>query len=247
MSDQKRVIGIGVPCQDQVDAFFYHSMLMACVHHAYAFPNDDIIHSIHQSAFLAEARNKIVKDLIEQGATHILFVDTDMRVPQTLLNDLAKHDLPVVAANCAKRRRPISATARKENPADPSKLEAVWPDPNKMEGLERVHVVGAAVMCIKAETFMELPYPWFNTPWLEDEQGFVGEDLYFCSKLKEYDIPLYIDHAVSWQVGHVGQYVYEMKDVLAERELARQGKWDHVRPQVMAPTQKEAEIILAKR
>ncbi len=243
----KRVVGLAVPCQDQVDAFFYHSMLMAVAHHAYAFPDDDILHSIHQSAFLVEARNKIVKDLLEQGATHIVFVDTDMRVPQTFLNDLMAHDLPVVAANCAKRRRPISATARKENPDDPTKLDPVWPDPAKREGVEQVAVVGAAVMCIKREVFFELPYPWFNTPWNEADQGFVGEDLFFCAQLRDNNIPLFIDHGVSWGVGHVGQYVYEMKDVLAERELARQGKWEHVRPKAQQPIIQKPELIVAAR
>jgi hypothetical protein len=47
-------------------------------------------------------------------------------------------------------------------------------------------------------------------------------------------VPLYLDHGLSWHIGHIGQYTYEMKDVLAEREMARAGMWDHLRPKVEA-------------
>lgn len=226
-----RHVGIAIPCQDQVDAWFAHDLARAIGHHAAAYPDDMITMSFHQSAFLAEARNTLVKELIEAGADYVVFIDSDMRFPQTLLNDLVSHDLPVMAANCAKRRRPISATARKENPEDPSKLDAVWPDPEKQEGIERIHVIGTAVMAIKTEVFFQIEYPWFATPWHPDDQRFVGEDLYFCAQLKKAGIGLYMDHGLSWHIGHIGQYTYEMKDVLAERELAKQGKWSHIHPQ----------------
>ena len=230
-----RHVGIAIPCTDQVDAWFAHDLVNATAHHAYAFPDDNVTTSWHQSALLAESRNVLVKGLIEQGCDYVVFLDTDMRFPQTLLNDLMRHELPVVAANCAKRRRPISATARKENPADPSKLDAVWPDPDKKEGIEQVHVVGTAVMCIKTDVFFQIEYPWFHTPWHPDDQRLVGEDLYFCAQLKKAGVGLYIDHAVSWAVSHVGQYAYGMQDVLGERELARKGYWDHLRQPAAEP------------
>jgi hypothetical protein len=187
---------------------------------------------MHQGAFLAESRNMLVKELMEAGADYVVFIDSDMRFPQTLLNDLCAHELPVVAANCAKRRRPISATARKEDPDDPSKLIPVWPDPEKKEGIERIAVIGTAIMAIRTEVFFEIEYPWFSTPWHPDDQRFVGEDLYFCAQLKQRGVPLYLDHGLSWHIGHIGQYTYEMKDVLAEREMARAGMWDHLRPKL---------------
>lgn len=224
-----RHIGLAIPCMDQVDAWFAHDLARAVGCHSAMFPDDTITMSFHQSAFLAESRNELVKGLIEAGADYVIFIDTDMRFPQTLLNDLCAHDLPVVAANCAKRRRPISATARTWNEAT-QKMDAVWPDPEKKEGIERVAVVGSAVMCIKAEVFFQIEFPWFHTPWHPDDQRFVGEDLYFCAQLKKYEVPLYIDHGISWQVRHIGQYEYGMSDVIGERELARKGHWDHLRP-----------------
>lgn len=231
---------------DQVDALFAQDYAKAVGCHMAAFPEDDLTQSWHQSAFLAESRNVLVKELIEAGCDYVIFLDTDMRFPQTLFNDLMAHGLPVVAANCAKRRRPISATARKENPDDPSKLEAVWPDPEIREGIERIAVVGTAVMCIQTDVFFQIEYPWFHTPWNAEDQRFVGEDLYFCAQLKKAGVPLHIDHAISWQVGHIGQYTYGMNDVLGERELARQGKWNHIaKPHPDTVIGREA-IVLAK-
>lgn len=227
-----RHIGIAVPCMDLVDAWFCHDLARAMTYHAMTCPDDMISMTFHQGALIAESRNQLAKSSVEEGCDYVVFLDSDMRFPKDTFQRLMAWDEAVgsvIAANCAKRRRPISATARKERADDPDTLEAVWPEREK-RGLERIHVAGAAIMSIHVEALMQLPYPWFNTPWLDEEQRFVGEDLYFCGLLKEHDVPLYIDHGLSWQIGHIGQYVYEMKDVLAEREMARQGLWDHIKP-----------------
>ena len=117
-----------MPCQDQIDALTALDFYKAGTHHAFAFPQDEQSVTLDPSAFLAESRNRLVKDLLERGCDYIIFIDSDMRFPQTLYNDLMLHDLPVVAANCSKRRRPVSATARKEAENDPSQLVPVWPD-----------------------------------------------------------------------------------------------------------------------
>lgn len=224
-----RNLGLCVPTLDHCDWWFTHDLACAIGYHMGTFEDDLDLHS-HQGAIIAESRNVLSKRAVEAGNDYIIFLDTDMRFPQDTFDRLMSHDLPVVAANCAKRRRPISATARKDNPDDPSALDPVWPDPEE-KGVEKVAVVGAAVMCIKREVFFELQYPWFHTPWNEDDQRFVGEDLYFCGQLRRYGVPLYIDHGLSWDIGHIGSYTYGMKDVIGERKLAEEGYWDHLKPQ----------------
>lgn len=224
-----RHLGVAIPAQDMVDATFAKDLARAVGFHAFTFPEDNISLTFYQSALIAESRNHLAKSSLEEGCDFVLFLDTDMQFPQDLFARLMQHDVPVVAANCAKRRRPISATARKENASDPNKLDAVWPDRQKT-GLEQIHVVGAAVMCVKADVFMQLPFPWFDTPWHDGDQRFVGEDLFFCGQLKAHDIPLYVDHDISWAIRHVGTYAYGMDDVLAERRAAEAGMWDHIKP-----------------
>jgi hypothetical protein len=117
-------------------------------------------------------------------------------------------------------------------PGDPNKLEAVFPD-KEVRGLERCHVLGTGVLCIQAQALMRVPYPWFAMPWLEEEERFVGEDLYFMGLCRQVGVEVYVDHDISWEIGHIGTYVYEMKDVLAEKAMADAGAWDHIRPDMM--------------
>ena len=182
-----------------------------------------------QGTILAEQRNELLKLAVEEGSDFAIFLDTDMRFPKDVISRLVDHDLPVVGANCAKRRRPISATARIEDPDNPNELIAVWPD-RSVKGLQRVAMVGTAVMAIRVKDLLTVQWPWFQQPWMDDRQRFVGEDLFFCGRLKQAEVALYIDHDLSWEVKHVGKYEYGMDDVLAERAMAEEGMWNHINP-----------------
>jgi hypothetical protein len=223
---------------DMVDAMFAWDLTKAVGAHAFTFPDDNITLSFKQSAIISESRNGLCQELLEAGCDYILFLDTDMRFPQDLIARMLAHDKPVLAANCAKRRRPISPTAKRERADDPSKLEGVWPDKDVL-GLEQIAVVGTAVMMIRSDVLLEMPYPWFDTPYIEADNRWVGEDVYFCAKLRQNNTPLYIDHKLSWEIGHMGQYTFEMKDVLAEREMANAGLWDHLRDGVEIPKRRD--------
>jgi hypothetical protein len=180
----------------------------------------------HGGSVLAEARQECIKRSIEAGAEWIFSVDSDMRFPVNAIKGMMDHDLPVVAANCSKRKRPVGPTARKVNAAlnEDHESHAVWPDPNVM-GLEQVQTVGFGVVLIKADVFKRIEWPWFTQPWHEEAQRSIGEDIMFCIRCHDAGIPIHIDHALSWAVRHIGAYEFGMEDVLAERKLAEQGAW----------------------
>lgn len=179
----------------------------------------------HGGTILSEARQKAAKELIEHGCDWIMFVDSDMGFPKDTIQRMLAHDVDVVAANCSKRRRPIGPTARRKSHWTGDESEAVFPDP-EVRGLERVETVGTGMMMIKSEVFARIEWPWFSQPWVEEAQKWVGEDVFFCGRLHEADIPLFIDHDLSWQIDHVGTYNYSMKDVLHERQLHESGAWE---------------------
>lgn len=223
-----RTIGLCLPMGDTCDSEFAHDLMLATAYHA-ATSDDAINVHMRQGTILAEQRNELCKMAIENDATHIVFLDADQRFPKDVFERLIAHDVPVVAANIAKRRRPISPTARRERPDNPDQLEGVWPN-KEVRGLERVAVVGTGVICIKTEALLQVPFPWFAQPWLEEQQRFVGEDLYLMGQFRRAGVPVYIDHDLSWEVGHLGKYEYKMDDCIAERALADAGHWDHARP-----------------
>jgi len=175
------------------------------------------IHSRH-GTLLPEQRQELAKLAVEEGAEFVVFIDDDMRFPMDLLQRLVGHDEQFVAANCSKRRRPIGPTAISGD-------TFVQPSRDKT-GLERVDAVGFGVCAIRADVFSAIEYPWFALPWLRQQQRFQGEDLFFMARLHAADIPIYIDHDLSWDVRHCGVYEYGMEDVLAEKELALAGAWE---------------------
>lgn len=224
-----RTIAVMLPMgADHVDGEFCHDFALALAYHSTVFDDEVNLH-FRQGTILAEQRQELLKTAIENGAEYCVFLDTDMRFPKDVISRLVDHDLDCVAANCSKRRRPVSFTAREEDPDDPTKLRGVWTEEGST-GLQRVAVIGTAVMAIKTEALMQLEYPWFNQPYMPDQDSFVGEDLFFCGRFKQAGIPIHIDHDLSKEIGHLGKYEFTYRDPLAERQLADAGAWDHVKP-----------------
>lgn len=179
------------------------------------------------SSILAEVRQNLCRTSIEAGASHIFMFDSDARFPKYAVDRLLEWDKPVVSVNASKRKRPVGPTARKKNLffGDNTETESVWPDPEKLD-LEEVETVGMHMMLIRTDVFFELEYPWFSMPFVEQADKWVGEDVFFCGRLKEAGVPLYIDHGLSWEVKHIGDYEFGMRDVLDERTAVEAGLWE---------------------
>ena len=107
---------------------------------------------------------------------------------------------------------------------DERESEAVWPDKD-VTGIEQVETVGFGVVLIKAEVFKQLAWPWFIQPWHDEAQHHVGEDIAFCMRCKEANVPIYVDHDLSWAVRHIGSHEFSMDDVLREKALMESGAW----------------------
>jgi hypothetical protein len=73
-------------------------------------------------------------------------------------------------------------------------------------------------MLIAMDVFEKISAPWFATPWIKDRGCFMGEDSFFCQRLHEAGIPLFIDHDLSKQVGHIGTFEYRHEHTYAFRK-----------------------------
>jgi hypothetical protein len=153
---------------------------------------------------------------MREDCSHILFIDSDMRFPQDMIGRLLKHDLDIVATNCARRRMPTGPTAQlyKEN----GERELVWTMPEST-GLQEVGSVGMGVMLIKANVFKALAEPWFETPWRHDKRGYIGEDVYFCQKAAAAGFKIWIDHDVSKEIGHIGTFEFKHDHTWVMKEI----------------------------
>jgi hypothetical protein len=145
--------------------------------------------------FVHQARETLLHDVVELwGATHVLWLDADMSFPPDAALRLIAHDRDVVAANYMTRTAHPKPTASRDGNPVFSHGE---------RGTEFVDHVGMGVFLMRASIVRNIPSPrfWYST--LTET-----EDVYFCRRLREAGHTIAIDHDLSNEVGHVGQYTY---------------------------------------
>lgn len=152
-----------------------------------------------QSTYVHVGRDAFLAGAIERQATHVLWLDTDMAFPPDTAIRLARHNRPIVAANCVMKTQPPIFTAMRDGQRIETRAEST--------GLDRVDTVGPAVMLMRTDVVANLSRPWFEH-WRNEAGGDIGEDVMFCRKVRAAGQDIYIDHDLSKEIGHVGQHTY---------------------------------------
>jgi hypothetical protein len=179
---------------------------------------DAISLKIMQGTIIQNQRADLCLDAMREGCSHILFIDSDMTFPQDMVQRLLKHDVDIVATNCARRRMPTGPTA--QNYDENGVRQAVYTMPDST-GLEEIGSVGTGVMLIKKEVFQNMSEPWFDMPWQVGKRGYMGEDVFFCKKAQELGFKVYIDHDVSKEIGHIGTFEFKHDHTWVMRDLEK--------------------------
>ena len=161
-----------------------------------------------RGSLIVDSRESLVEKALLEGATHILFLDSDMLFPEDALHRLFSRNEPFVAANYVQRCLPTRPNAI-------SMLDTVKHTNDDDTGLEEVKSVGFGLCLIRAEVFDAMPRPWFDTYWYTNDKGkrlIIGEDVYFCHKARHAGYKVYIDQDLSKKVGHIGtmEYIHAM-------------------------------------
>jgi hypothetical protein len=143
---------------------------------------------VSQGTLLPNQRTELVRQSIAAHASHILFIDSDMRFPADGLDRLLANGQDIIGANC-KHRQADKWTAGVATLKD-------------SKGIEQVEQIGFGFTLIRVEVFIKMPQPWFATPY--DGQKFVGEDIFFCAKAEDAGHEIYIDHDLSKEIQHTG-------------------------------------------
>jgi hypothetical protein len=191
---------IAIPCHAHFELEFGVS-LSALMHHA-GKRGYDVQTKVVRSSLLPQAREELVEYAYTVMADHILWLDADMRFPPDTLERLLAHEQEFVCANALKKAFPYI-------PAAQIGLRPCWTLPDST-GLEEVDCMGLAVALTEVALFARLEPPWFQIEW--NGQSWVGEDGYFCSRVKMAGGSIYVDHDLSKQVGHIGSRVFTFQD-----------------------------------
>lgn len=189
---------IGGPTRDTVPAAFALDLTQLYAHTSHSW--DAVALRFVGSTYVHVGRNATLDAAIQYGATHVLWLDTDMTFPEDTAIRLAQHDQSVVACNCLMRDPRRIWTAKR----DGKRIETTI----RSTGLEAVDSVGMAVMLMATSVVATLPKPWFRHGWNPATRSDVGEDITFCQALRDAGHTIYIDHDLSKEIGHIGQYTY---------------------------------------
>ena len=153
------------------------------------------------TSILPDARQILTLSAIEKGATHLLWIDSDMEFPANMIERFVARDEPIIGINASSRRKPYRGTAQ----ARPGEHLQTTLDST---GLEKVHRTGFGVMWVAAEVFQSLELPWFAFEYKPDLGCSMGEDYYFCEKARRAGYEIYVDQDLSKEVNHVGAFAY---------------------------------------
>lgn len=192
---------IAIPSLDQMASDFAMSLASLLVKRAYdrKFRRDvDIALANCKGSLIMHSRNILMEQAIAQAATHIFFLDSDMVVPADTLERLIAHHVPIVGADYIKRVPPHGLNG---TPRDDYRDFATRP-------LVPMLTLPFGCILISLKVLEGMPKPYFKYLEGETEGETQSEDTYFCNQARALGHTIWMDKALSYDVGHVGIKVF---------------------------------------
>jgi len=159
-------------------------------------------------SLLPSGREYVLRSAVEKGASHILFIDDDMKFPRDTLQRLVVHKKQAIGCNCVlKENKFLAYTARD---MDDHELSS-----HDKKGIQEVSKNGLGIFLLDLSVLDNIPAPHFEVLWNDERKSYVGEDVRFAKILREGGVKIYIDHDLSKEIGHIGKCVYTPELYLA--------------------------------
>lgn len=156
-----------------------------------------------QASNLPSARQDLLTQAIVGGYTHLLFVDNDESFPEHSLDYLLSHDLPVVGVNFVRKNPDLCQYTALD-------CQGQMLISKGKTGITQVSKVGCGMMLIKLEALRGIPAPHFAMEWVQLRHRYRGEDFTFCTVVSKHGVQVFVDHDLSNQVGHIGDFCYRI-------------------------------------
>jgi hypothetical protein len=197
-------VALCVPARDTVHTVFARSLANITAY----LTKHNIDYSLHfvLGTVIANSRTQLVNEALEENADYVLWLDSDMHIPSTILKKLSLHNKDIVACTYSTRYKPYNTVAFMDFDNPPARLGAT-------KGLHEVFAVGMGCMLVKTDVYKNLPKPWFNHAYNEELDDFSGEDIWFCKLAKEHGYKVYVDCDTSNLVAHVGTKAFKLEDI----------------------------------
>lgn len=197
-------LAICVPARDSVVTGFALSLAKIAASLTKAGIEHNILFNL--GSVIPQQRNTLVHEALEWGATHILWLDSDMHLPARTAEILLEHNKEIVAAAYSTRVPPYNVTAFMDADDLNVRLDA-------RNGLHKVFGVGMGCMLVNTKIYKILGEPWHQYLYNKDTKDLSGEDIYFCKCANDAGIDVYVDATLSQEIAHYGTKSFRLKDI----------------------------------
>lgn len=165
----------------------------------------EVLLTVQIGGYTAHNRNECVRTALNNGSTHLMFIDADQTFPPSGIVRLFDHDKDIVGAmyntrgNLDDKGQLISTVKMAD---DKGNLVSTGEVPNQ---LFKCYAVATGFMLINMSVFNKLEKPWFvayETPSGEHRT----EDVEFCKRAGAAGYDIWCSPTI--HVGHIGNYTY---------------------------------------
>jgi len=205
-SKKAKKLAILIPCRDTL--FAAHSLAVIEMVKYNTLNDLDTHVFLDASTVLLTQRQNLAEAALSIKSDYILWLDSDIVCPSTTAMRLLNHDEPIVCANYVRRQVPHKGVAY-ETIGD-------WQNPLPFEvedTLVPIEGIGMGCMLMRTSILEELERPFFEFTYSPESNDFLGEDMYFCTKIREAGYEIYVDTVISQELYHLGTYGFSVKDL----------------------------------
>jgi hypothetical protein len=201
-------LAICIPSRDTVSAGFAKSLANLTARLTSLNVKFEVIMVL--GTVIPQLRTELADIALKKDHEWILWLDSDMHFPNTTFSQLISHDKKIVAATYSTRYKPQRSVAFTNHENYNERL-------TEPHGLHTVDAVGMGCMLTHRSIFETLPKPWFSHEWDKLTQSFMGEDIFFSKKLKNYNYEIYVDIDLSREIGHYGTKIFLLQETQEHR------------------------------
>lgn len=152
---------------------------------------------------IAENRNYLAVQAVNNGSSHLLMIDDDMTFETALLDKLLAVKQPIVGV----AYHPRCDADRMKWLDETHHVSLDKTDDPKFKQPFKCHATGTGIVLIDCEVFKNVPRPWFDFEWQETGQCKKGEDWWFCEKAAKHGYETWTEPNIT--VGHLGDNILD--------------------------------------
>ena len=150
---------------------------------------------------IAENRNYIVVQALNNKSEWLLMIDDDMTFPPDTLDKLISNDKDI----CGVAYHPRCDLDRMKAIDETHYVNLEKNKDPKYKDVFECHATGTGIILIKTSIFLKIKRPWFQFEYHPTGQCKLGEDWYFCENAKKFNIKTFADPTI--KVGHIGEKI----------------------------------------